>query len=295
MKNTLETRLGMFFALTIVAGFIVFELIGGGSIFKRTYTLHGLFSNVQELKVDDPVKMAGVPVGRVAGIAFAKDTDKVEVTMKVNQEAVIKTDSKATIKFTGLLGQNFVAVSLGSAKTAFHDGDFIETAEQADLNVLMSKLEKVATGVENVTKSFSGDSIQNVLGPMTDFLKDNNPKLSIIFSNLQAVSTKIAGGEGTVGKLIYDDALHTTAVATVQNLGTTADELKRTLQEARGVFDTAKQTLGGAKDALADTRRAVLEAQGALSLAKQVVSDVHQGKGSLGKLVTDEALYKETT
>lgn len=295
MKNTLETRLGMFFALTVIAAFIIFELIGGGNIFQRTYTIHGLFSNVQELKPGDPVKMAGVPVGRIASVQFAKDADKVDVTMKLDSGIPVKTDSKATIKFTGLLGQNFVAITLGTAKTTFHDGDVIETTEQADLNVLMSKLENVATGVENVTRSFSGDSIQNVLGPMTDFLKDNNPRFSIIFSNMQAVSSKVAAGEGTVGKLIYDDSLHKSAITTVDKLGSTTDELKLTLQDARSVFDNAKQTLDGAKEALADTRRAVLEAQGALSLAKQVVTDVRDGKGSLGKLMTDEALYKETT
>jgi len=36
----------------------------------------------------------------------------VKVTFKLHSDAAVKTDSKAVIKFTGLMGQNFVAVDL---------------------------------------------------------------------------------------------------------------------------------------------------------------------------------------
>jgi ABC-type transporter Mla subunit MlaD len=34
--------------------------------------------------------------------------------MKLHSDAVVKTDSKAVIKFTGLMGQNFVSIDFGS-------------------------------------------------------------------------------------------------------------------------------------------------------------------------------------
>ena len=67
MRNTLETRLGLFFALAFVAAIIVFEMVGGLGLF-RGYQLHARFNNVQELKVGDPVRMAGVNVGKVEDI-----------------------------------------------------------------------------------------------------------------------------------------------------------------------------------------------------------------------------------
>src|SRR4051794_21696585 len=112
MKNSLETRLGMFVALAMIAGFIVLELIGGVNIFKPGYHLKALFNNIQELKVGDPVKMAGVPVGQVERINLGDN--KVEVLLRLNKDAPIKTDSKATVKFAGLLGQNYVSIDFGS-------------------------------------------------------------------------------------------------------------------------------------------------------------------------------------
>ena len=65
MKDSIETRLGMFFALAIIAALVILESLGTFAFFKRGYHLHAFFKNVQELKVGDAVKMGGVPVGRV--------------------------------------------------------------------------------------------------------------------------------------------------------------------------------------------------------------------------------------
>ncbi|MCD6049972.1 MAG: Mammalian cell entry related domain protein [Verrucomicrobia bacterium] len=279
MKNTLETKLGLFFALAMIAAFILFEMVGGSNLFKRNYELNGRFANVQELKVGDPVKMAGVEVGRVDKIGF--ENDKVKVSMKINEGVDVKTDSKATIKFAGLMGQNFVSINLGTAPTKFENGATIETLEQADLSAIMAKLDNVATGIENVTKSFSGDSLQNVLGPMTDFLKDNNPKISAILGNLQNVSTQMAEGKGTMGKILTDESLFNDAKTAVNTLNTTAEDIKVAIGEARTIVGNANRALGQAEGALVDARK--------------VVADINEGKGSLGKMLKDETLYTETT
>src|SRR4030095_1991368 len=117
MRNTLETKLGIFFALTLVVAVIILEMVGVADFFKPGYHVYADFHTVQELKKGDLVKMAGVEIGRVDDIGLANE--KVRVTMKIKKESNkrpidVKTDSKATIKFTGLLGQNFVAIDFGS-------------------------------------------------------------------------------------------------------------------------------------------------------------------------------------
>ena len=285
MKNTLETRLGIYFVLVAFAGVLVLELSGIG-LFKRGYTLHGDFLNAQELKVGDPVKMAGVQVGRVEKIGFHEN--KVRVSMRLTRENQIRTDSLATVKFTGLMGQNFISLTLGSAVTHFKSGDVLKTTEQPDLSSLIAKLDGVAGGVENLTKTFSGDSIQNILGPMTDFLKQNNPRFAIIFANLQRVSQDMADGKGTLGKLISDDALHNSLLASSKDFQAAAKDL-------RGLVPDTKNTLTEAKAMLTDARGAIGATKDTMGEAKKVVSEINDGKGTLGKLVKDETLYKETT
>ena len=112
MKNSLETKLGIFVAVTIIAAVIIIETLGSGDLFSRGRHVSALFDSAQDLKVGDRVKMAGVEIGRVEKIELADG--KVSVGMKLKTDAAVKTDSKAIIKFTGLMGQNYVAVSFGA-------------------------------------------------------------------------------------------------------------------------------------------------------------------------------------
>src|SRR5437870_411496 len=108
MKNTLETRLGMFIALAMIAAFIILHLICGVNIFKPGFHLRARFDNIHELKVGDAVKMAGVPIGQVEKVQLAQN--KVEVLLRLNRDAPVKTDSIATVKSAGLVGQNYISI-----------------------------------------------------------------------------------------------------------------------------------------------------------------------------------------
>ena len=285
MKNSIETKIGVFFFLAVIAAFLLFETTGGPGKIKGGTSINALFDNVKELKVGDDVKMAGVKVGKVTDIGF-EDT-QVKVTMSVGKDVPVKTDSTASIQFVGLMGQNFVSIDFGTVESPKLDhGATITTKSQADLTVIMEKLDNVATGVEKITSSFSGDSLDNLLGPLTDFIKVNNPKITGFFTNMEKISQQMADGEGSVGKMLTDDSLYNGATNAVARLTKTADELELTLSEARGIFDTAKSAMGKAESSLT-------EAETTLKEARKVVTAISEGQGTLGKLATDEELYKE--
>ncbi len=265
MKNSLETRLGLFFALVVIAALLLFELIGGGGLFTRGHPVRAQFTSARDLKVGDPVKLAGVTVGRVKAIKLK--SGKVEVTMSVDPDAEIHTDSLATVQFTGLMGQNFVALTFGSDKAPLADSNTVlEAREQPDLAAIMAKLDAAADGVQNLTKSFSGEEFSKLLGPFTDFIKQNQPRLAVILGNMQNISTMIAEGKGTVGRLIADDTLYQTALSTVTNLNS----------------------------AVADVRPLAEDAKATVAEARLMIVGMNKGEGTVGKLIKDEKLYNET-
>ena len=94
MKNSLETKLGVFAVLVVLAAWAIVETLGGVEMFHAGYHLNALFNSAQELKVGDSVKMAGVGIGHVEKIAI--EGEKVRVTMKLRPDAVVKTDPAAT-------------------------------------------------------------------------------------------------------------------------------------------------------------------------------------------------------
>jgi len=283
MKNSLETRLGVFVVLAVFAAIFIIEIIGGTDVFQRGYRVSAQFDTVQELKEGDSVKMAGVEIGRVEKIALADG--KVAVTLKLHSDAVVKTDSQAVIKFAGLMGQNFVAISFGSpdAPKAV-DGAVLASAEQPDLSAIMAKLDSAAGGIANVAKSFSGDSINNLLGPLTDLIKQNSARITATLSNMDSISGQIASGQGTVGKVIYEQTLYNSALDTVTNLQDAVTQAKQLLNG----ISSGQGTLGklATDDALYNSTEA------SMTNLNQILLKINQGNGTMGKLVNDQEFYK---
>ena len=283
MKNSLESRLGIFVALAVVAGVVIIEMLGGPEHFMRGPRLYALFNNVQELKVGDRVKMAGVEVGRVEKIDL--QDEKARVTFKMRPNAEVKTDSTATIKFTGLMGQNFVSLDFGTTNAPrATDGTLLPSKEQPDLSVVMEKIDNVATGVENLTKTFSGLNIDQYLGPFVDFMKANREPLTETISNINSVTYHISQGQGTVGKLIYDDSLYNSALTTVTNLQTT-------LADARTIVDQINAGQGTAGKLVKDPEL-YNETTASMRNLHEILQKINQGQGSVGKLVNDQEFYK---
>src|ERR1051326_511665 len=292
MRNTLETRLGIFVALAVIAAVLILEIVGGVERFQRGYELKASFNTAQDLKEGDRVKMAGVEVGRVEKIGLDETNNKVLVTMKVRQNVEVRVDSVATIKFTGLLGQNFVALVFGSrGAPVASPGTLLASAEQPDLSAMMAKIDNVATGVQNLTKSFTGDKIDNLLGPFTDFLKANRDPLTATIANMQAVSSQIASGKGTVGKLIFDDSLYTSTYQAVSNLQDTATQIKATVADARKVVDQVNSGQGTVGKLLHDDKL-YQETTASMTNLKEILQKINQGQGTVGKIVNDQELYK---
>ncbi|HWC61150.1 MAG TPA: MlaD family protein [Verrucomicrobiae bacterium] len=290
MKNSLESRLGIFVALAVVATVVIIEMLGGPEHFMRGYHLWALFDNVQELKVGDRVKMAGVEVGRVEKIQL--EGEKAKVIMKMKHNVEVHTDSTATVKFTGLMGQNFVSLDFGTEGAPLaQDNARLNSKEQPDLSVVMAKIDDVASGVQNLTKSFSGLKMDELLGPFIDFMKDNKAPLTATISNIDSVTAQIAKGEGTVGKLIYDQTLYNSALTTVTNLQATLADAQVTVAHAREVVDQINAGQGTVGKLVKDPTL-YNETTATMMNAHQILEKVNQGQGSVGKLINDQEFYK---
>jgi phospholipid/cholesterol/gamma-HCH transport system substrate-binding protein len=290
MKDSLETRLGIFVALALIAGVLVLEMGGGMERFRHGTRIHALFNTAQELKVGDRVKMAGVEVGRIEEITLADG--RVKVTMKLRADHPVNTGCVASIKFTGLMGQNFVSLDFGKpGAMRVQDGTFLETTEQADFAGLMSKLDNVATGVENLTKTFAGDSIEKLFGPVNDFLKQNSGTISDTLTNVKAITAQIREGKGTVGRLIMEEALYTSALTTVSNLNQTSDEIKATVADARKIVNGINAGEGTVGRLVKDDSL-FNETTNSMTNLREILQKINQGLGSVGKLINDDSLIK---
>jgi phospholipid/cholesterol/gamma-HCH transport system substrate-binding protein len=272
MAMSREVRVGLFLAIAFLILISLFELLGKETIFARTVEYRTSFKSIPGLKVGDPVRLAGVDVGTVRDIRVIGA--RVEVTLRVKPGTPVKTDSMATIKLTSLLGTNFVDLTFGSpAAQIAPPGSLLQSSEPPDLNTLLARLNDAA-----------GD-IQNLARQVNEGLGKSIEPISSTFQTMDKIAKKIEKGEGTLGRLIADDALYREIRGMAGNLNQVSQQI------AKGQGTLGK--LVSDEQLYRDIRGLTADLRGTAASMNRIMKDIDSGKGSLGKLVRDEAFYTE--
>jgi len=109
------------------------ELIGGD-----VYEVEAQFNTATGLKPGASIEIAGVEVGRVKDITL-KD-DRAAVLLAVNKSVKLYSDTIASIKTRGIIGEKFMALSPGGGGDPLKPGDTIRDTESGlDLEELVSQ------------------------------------------------------------------------------------------------------------------------------------------------------------
>jgi len=134
----IEVSVGAFVITGMLAlGYLSFTL-GGLSLKQRNASVHARFSSVGELKVGDPVKLAGVRVGEVKSVKLVDYVADTELTL--DDEIKLPDDTIASIQSAGLLGDAYVSLSPGASDHNLGNGERIMRTEPAvSLTELISK------------------------------------------------------------------------------------------------------------------------------------------------------------
>jgi phospholipid/cholesterol/gamma-HCH transport system substrate-binding protein len=140
MENRkLEFIVGVFVLIGIVClGYLSvklgkLELIGG-----NVYEVVAQFNTASGLKAGSSVEIAGVEVGRIRAITL--NEDRAAVTLAVDDKVKLYTDTIASIKSRGIIGEKFLALSPGGGGDPLKPGDIIRDTESGlDLEELVSQ------------------------------------------------------------------------------------------------------------------------------------------------------------
>lgn len=140
MENTkLELIVGVFVVVGIAClGYLSIklgklEVIGGDF-----YEVRAQFDSASGLKTGATIEIAGVEVGRVKGIAL--NNDRAVVTLAVGNGVGLYTDTIASIKTRGIIGEKYLTLSPGGGGDPLKPGETIRDTESGvDLEELVSQ------------------------------------------------------------------------------------------------------------------------------------------------------------
>jgi phospholipid/cholesterol/gamma-HCH transport system substrate-binding protein len=143
MKNTtLELLVGFFVLIGIAAvAYLTLKLGAGSMVGGDTYVIEARFANAGGLHEGSSVLVAGVTVGRVDEVKMDPADYSAVATLRLQSDLRLPTDSMASIKTSGLIGDKFVSLSPGADETYLEPGTRITMTESAvDLESLIGKM-----------------------------------------------------------------------------------------------------------------------------------------------------------
>ncbi|AOY87093.1 outer membrane lipid asymmetry maintenance protein MlaD [Marinobacter salinus] len=141
-QRTTEIIVGLFMIAGLAALLFLALQVSGLSpkAAESTYTVYANFNDTGGLTPRGRISMAGVTVGSIESISLNKDTFQARVEMAIQSDVDnIPADSSAVIRTSGLLGEQYIDISIGGDMESLKAGDtFYSTQSAMNLERLIS-------------------------------------------------------------------------------------------------------------------------------------------------------------
>jgi phospholipid/cholesterol/gamma-HCH transport system substrate-binding protein len=271
----------------IVGGSIIISLIiliGGvlwlkdASISSKMVSYSILFPNVGTLQVGDPVMINGVNKGSVAKIYLRKS--EVAVILDIDRSVLLSDSCKFSVQNIGLMGERGIGIQYTENgrtippntknDTTFVNGTFDTGISEAMgiLGTVLVDVQALAGNVASIVQGTVGDST------FIPIFKTMIARLDTISDVAQSLVVK--------NQPVINNSL--------KNIQTLSSDLKAILDRNSGHIDTI--IINGEK--LTDQALIIAARVDSLTESVQnVMSQVEDGKGSLGMLIKDEQFYHD--
>lgn len=268
-------------SLTVIATLVLLAfnaqslpLIGGGTVYRAQFT------EAAGLKADDPVRVAGVKVGTVEGLALENGAVTVEFRVK---DAFVGDRSEAAIKIETVLGAKYLAlVPRGAGELDPEEPIPVERTASpydvveafADLSTTVDKIDtaQMASSFEVLAETFQDtpDEVRTSLeglARLSDTIASRDAQLQQLLSATRSVTQVLADRNGEFTQLILDSNTLLTEVQErrelIDSILTSTQELSRQLSglvaDNREALTPALQELSTVTDILSRNRAALAQ------------------------------------
>lgn len=275
MKITREVKTAVLVISSILLCFWGYTFLKGKNLFDTSRKFYVIYENVEGLAPSAPVTINGLTVGKVSAITIQENTGKLLVEIQMNNDFPISRSSKANIYEPGFIGGKQIAIV-----PDFKDKDYAKSGDYLQPEVklgLTASLEKNLAPIQDKLNKLLQNAdtmitnINNVMDANTQAnLKKTIAALNTTMTNFSAVSSD----------------LKQISSANKEKLSSVVSNLDKTTGNfAKISEDLEKAKLGATVENLEKT----------LANVNKLMADMESGKGTMGKLMKDEAMYNNLT
>jgi phospholipid/cholesterol/gamma-HCH transport system substrate-binding protein len=262
-------------AILVIASILLFiwgySFLKGRELFSTYQTFYAEYDSVEGLANSAPVTLNGLVIGKVTVIKINQVTGKLMVEMQVKTDFPISKSSAATLYEPSFIGGKQIAIEPNyKDKVLAEDGQMLQTNVRAglteslgnQLGPIQKKLEKIMT---NADVLISG--INNVLD------KKRQEDLKVSLSELSQTMIQFHKASASMNVILDENKTQIKGVVT--NLNKVSGDFAQ-------ISDSIKK---------ANLGKTVKELNATIAKVNGIMKGIESGKGTMGKLINDEALY----
>lgn len=282
MKLNNETKVGILAAVAISLLILGFNLLKGEKLFVSGFELKSYYDDVAGLTTGNPVLYNGLSVGQVKSIKIDKATGRIEVTYSMEKGMQLPFDTKAVIAAADLLGSKAIRIERGKEKKMVENGGVLEGRVDPSLE------EQIKTEILPIKDDIDGliRSLDRFVGWLNNTMDESTGnKIDLILDDFVVSSRNLSRTTYRVDTLLGTfQATATSAKSVMRNLSNQNETINRIMGNTARFSDSLAAASGSVKEIVEQSSAAVKN-------INNLMTDVQNGKGSLGKLATDEGLY----
>lgn len=265
-------------AILVIASILLFiwgySFLKGRDLFTNYKNLYVEYVNVEGLTVSSPVTINGLVVGKVNSIVINNETGKIKVEMQINSDFPIKKTSVAEIYAPSPIGGKQIAILPTKEGQDAVDGDFLVSSSKLGLTDELAK--QIEPLKDKITKLLDNANVmlENVNQVLDAKSKEN---LRNSLANLNETLAQFKGASKEVNEML------------AQNKSKISGTMSN-VEKASANFSKVSDSL-----AKANIGQTVKNLEKTLANVDKMMGDMQAGKGTMGKLMKDDAMYNNFT
>ena len=225
---TLEVRVGFFIVAGLALLVVFIFTIGDLSTYVEPgYQLRVLFPSANGITEGSPVQYAGVEVGKIQRVDLVylpdQTSPQVELQVRLPSSVNVREDDKAAISTFGLLGEKYLEITPGPGIGSIiaPEGRLLGRPPVSTEHIIersdevLSELKRTLEGVNRLV----GDQEARIyLKEALQEARDATRNWKALGERLNLTFGHIESGEGSIGKLLYDEELYERLILFVDDL-----------------------------------------------------------------------------
>lgn len=282
MKLSREFKTGVVFISAIALFIWGYNFMKGKNLFDGNIaTYFSEYQNVQGLNSASKVTVNGFQVGKVQNITFNADPNKkgqllVEFSMEADLD--FSKNSEVKIYSDGLMGGKALAIIPSYEGEKAKPGDYLTGSIESDifssvsekLNPLQAKIESVIVTADSLLVGLNDVLDEKTRSHLKNSISEFNQSMAKFENITTNINEILEQNKENLEKTLSN------AEKATQNFGSLANTLNSEIQEAQ----------------IANTMKELKKTIGNLN---SIMTNLDEGKGSLGKLLNDEKMYTNLT